>query len=434
MFRSSLRLIATVSLSASLTALGACGELSGPLAQDATDPGTDDTETAVVPSSSGGSGSTTTEEALPTEVSSVLNLPGTPFNYARVALPAHFNTDFVRAQDNTPASNALTDNGATLGRVLFYDTNLSSNRSVACASCHKQSDGFSDTLALSKGFAGSLTGRNSMPISNARYYRSGRFFWDERAQTLEAQVLLPIQNPVEMGLTLAELLERVKAQSYYPYLFSRAFGTPEITTDRISRALAQFVRSIVSYRSKFDAGVAATGNIGANFANYTASENRGKQLFLGQAGCARCHLVGPPPGPPPAAPQNQAVFFINQATNNGLTAGLTTDNGIGDLTGDARDNGRFKSPELRNVARTAPYMHDGSLATLRDVVEHYNTKVQPHPNLDARLRVAGPGSEPRRLNLNAADVNALVDFLGTLTDDALATDAKFANPFKASSL
>lgn len=431
MFRNSLQLIATVSLSASLTALTACGELSGSMAEATADPAAEDTGSAASPAVADSGGTSTAEEALPTEVAAVLNLPSTPFNYSRIALPAHFNTDFVRAQDNTPATNPITDAGATLGRVLFYDTNLSKTSNVACASCHKQADGFSDTAALSKGFAGAETARNSMPISNARYYRSGRFFWDERAATLEAQVLLPIQSPVEMGLTLTELVERVKAQAYYPYLFNRAFGSTEITTDRISRALAQFVRSIVSYRSKFDAGVAATGNIGANFANYTASENRGKQLFLGQAGCARCHLVGPPPGPPPAAPANQAVFFINQATNNGLTAEFTTDNGIGDITGNPRDNGRFKSPELRNVARTAPYMHDGSLATLRDVVNHYNTNVQPHPNLDPRLTVAGPGSAPRRLGLNDADVTALVDFLGTLTDDALATDAKFASPFKA---
>ncbi len=372
---------------------------------------------------------TTTPNPLPPAVTSVLNLPDGPYAYDNLALPAHFRTPFVLAQDNTPADNPVTKDGATLGRVLFYDKNLSANRTVACASCHPQSHGFSDTLKFSPGFAGAPTTRNSMPLSNARYYRSGKFFWDERAATLEAQVLLPIQSSVEMGLTLDEIVPRVAAEGYYPELFTRAFGTPEVTTDRVSKALAQFVRSIVSYRSRYDQGVAATGAIGATFANFTAEENRGKALFLGPAGCAVCHLVNPPPAGPPTTLNNQAAFFINIATNNGLTAGLTTDNGVGDITGLARDNGRFKAPELRNVALTAPYMHDGSIATLAEVIEHYNTGVLAHPNLDPRLRVPGT-TTPRKLNLTPADSAALVAFLGTLTDEPLAADPAYANPFR----
>jgi cytochrome c peroxidase len=368
---------------------------------------------------------------LPVAVTSVLNLPDTPYAYDSPALPAHFRTPLVMAQDNTPANNPITKDGATLGRVLFYDKNLSANRSVACASCHDQSHGFSDTVKFSPGFAGAPTARNSMPLSNARYYRSGKFFWDERAATLEAQVLLPIQSTVEMGLTLAEIVPRVAAQAYYPELFTRAFGTAEVTTDRVSKALAQFVRSIVSYRSRYDEGVAATGAIGASFANFTDQENRGKALFLGPAGCAGCHLVNPPPaGPPSMTLGNQAAFFINIATNNGLTAGLTTDNGVGDVTGLAMDQGRFKAPELRNVALTAPYMHDGSIATLAEVIEHYNTGVLAHPNLDPRLRVPGTMT-PRKLNLTPADSAALVAFLGTLTDQPLTQDPAFSNPFRS---
>lgn len=378
--------------------------------------------------------STQPTQPLPPEVSSVLNLSDAPYDYANIALPAHFRTPFVQAQDNTPASNPITNDGATLGRVLFYDKNLSANRTVACASCHGQDHGFSDTRKLSPGFAGELTARNSMPLSNARFYRNGKFFWDERAATLEDQVLLPIQSTVEMGLTLPELVSRVAAQSYYPALFTRAFGSAEVTTDRISKALSQFVRSIVSYRSRFDQGVAATGAVGTNFANFTDQENRGKALFLGPAGCAGCHLVNPPPAPPPSPPpstlNNQAVFFVNIATNNGLTATFTTDNGVGDVTGITADKGRFKSPELRNVALTAPYMHDGSIATLAEVVEHYNSGVLAHPNLDPRLRIPGTAT-PRKLNLSAADSAALVAFLGTLTDESLISDPAYANPFRA---
>jgi cytochrome c peroxidase len=366
----------------------------------------------------------------PTEVTATLGLPQTPNNYARITLPAHFNTNFVRGMDNTPTDNPITDQGATLGRVLFYDTKLSANSTVACASCHVQSKGFSDNDTFSRGFAGGLTGRNSMPIANARYYRNGNFFWDERAPTLEDQVLMPIQNSVEMGLTLEELVQRVTAQPYYAELFNRAFGSTQVTSDRISRAMAQFVRSILAYRSRFDQGLAAAGDVQATFANFTAQENRGKELFMGPAGCATCHLDNPPPPPgqPPPPRGNQAVFFVNRATNNGLSAGADIDNGIGDLTGAAADQGRFKSPALHNVALTAPYMHDGRFATLTEVVEHYNSNVQPHPNLDNRLKVPGTNT-PRRLNLSQPDVAALVAFMGTLTDDELNKDARYADPF-----
>ncbi len=405
----------------SIASLPACGLDVQPGGQDEVPPST--TQTQPQPQT----------QPLPPEVSSVLNLPDTSYGYANIDLPAHFRTPFVQAQDNTPAANPISNDGATLGRVLFYDKNLSANRTVACASCHGQDHGFSDTRQLSPGFGGELTARNSMPLSNARFYRSGKFFWDERAATLEAQVLLPIQSTVEMGLTLPELVDRVAAQSYYPALFTRAFGSAEVTTDRISKALAQFVRSIVSYRSRFDQGVAATGSIGPSFANFTAEENRGKALFLGPAGCAACHLINPPgappPNPPPTTLNNQAVFFINVATNNGLTAGFTTDNGVGDITKNTADFGRFKSPELRNVALTAPYMHDGSIDTLAKVVEHYNSGVLAHPNLDPRLRVPGTMT-PRKLNLTPADSAALVAFLGTLTDESLISDPAYANPFR----
>lgn len=370
----------------------------------------------------------------PPEVTAALALPAAPYAYADadVALPAYLRSDFVKAQDNTPADNPITDAGAALGRVLFYDTALSLSGTVSCASCHSQAHAFSDTTATSLGFAGERTARNAMPIVDARFYRDGRFFWDERAATLEAQVLQPIQNPVEMGLTLPQLVERVGAKAYYPFLFTQAFGDATVTSDRIARALAQFSRAIVSYRARFDEGLAATGNVQAGFPNFTAEENRGKQLFLGPAGCAACHLdEGRPPG---GARQNQAVFYIAAPVNNGLTAGGPSDDaGVGAITGRRQDMGRFKAPSLRNVALTAPYMHDGSLATLADVIDHYDKGVLAHPNLDPRLqeptRPAGT-VVPRRLNLTAADRAALAAFLGTLTDQALLTDPKFADPFR----
>ncbi|BAO74495.1 cytochrome-c peroxidase [Winogradskyella sp. PG-2] len=176
-----------------------------------------------------------------------LNLPETYFNYANIELPEHYTTNgFPSAfqfrapieYDNTPIDNPVTDAGATLGRVLFYDKKLSANSTISCASCHKSEHGFSDLDTLSEGFEGGLIRRHSMSIVNARFYADGRFFWDERAQTLEEQVLMPFQDDVEMGLTLQELIQIANEQSYYPILFKDAFGDSSITSDRISRALA----------------------------------------------------------------------------------------------------------------------------------------------------------------------------------------------------
>ena len=340
----------------------------------------------------------------PDPVTAALDLPSTPFDYDD-ELPAHFQTAAVRARDNTPTDNPITSDGATLGRVLFYDVTLSASDTVACATCHQQDHAFTDARRFSEGFDGDQTDRNSMSTIDARFYLDGRFFWDERAATLEDQVLMPIQSSVEMGLTLDELVTKVAAQPYYPYLFERAFGDAEVTSDRIARALAQFVRAQVSYRSPYDQALAQVGDVGRPFPSFTVEEERGKQLFLGAGGCGGCHLdPGPAAGPGPRP--NQAIFMLDFATNNGLDGTTNVaDNGVGDITGDPVDDGRFKSPSLRNVALTGPYMHDGRLETLDDVIDFYDLEVQPHPNLDPRLRVppTGPGTPPggpRQLGLS----------------------------------
>jgi cytochrome c peroxidase len=367
---------------------------------------------------------------MPPEASP-LDLPETPYDYANPMLPPTLTNPNAQAHDNTPPNNPVTNDGATLGRVLFYDKTLSANDTVACASCHQQQHAFTDPGQFSEGFAGGFTGRNSMSLMNARFYRNGHFFWDERAVTLEDQVLMPIQNEVEMGLTLTTLLERVKSKEYYPALFEKAFGDSEITTERISLALAQFVRSIVSYQSRYDEGLALAGNPGAQFPNFTVQENQGKALFLGPAGCGRCHLDPGPPPPPPGPPPNQAIFYIDLAVNNGVDQGQPTDDpGVGGITKNPEDNGKFKSPSLRNAAMTAPYMHDGRFKTLDEVVEHYNSGVKMHPNLDPRLlepNVMPP--QPRKLNLTPEQKAALVAFLGTLTDDEVMKDPKYSDPF-----
>lgn len=303
---------------------------------------------------------------------------------------------FGRALDNTPVSNPVTDAGATLGRVLFYDLQLSANDRISCSSCHVQAFGFADTARLSRGFAGGLTKRHSMALANARFYANGRFFWDERAGTLEAQVLMPVQDKVEMGMTLPALETKLAATAYYAPLFQAAFGTPEVTSDRVSRALAQFVRSLVSSDARFDRGPDVAMN---------AQEREGLRLFNGQAGCSRCH-VGP-------------ALASDGTHNTGLDA-TSADSGAG--------RGRFKVPSLRNVAIRAPYMHDGRFTTLAQVVEHYNGGVKDNPALDQRLRGRG-GASPRPLGLSSTQKEALVAYMHTLTDTTFLNAPQFADPF-----
>lgn len=352
-------------------------------------------------------------------VAAVLNLPSTPFNYANPTMPAYLNAPPIQGQINTPVNNPITDNGATLGRVLFYDKNLSINNTIACASCHKQANAFSDAAVKSLGFNGGLTGRNSMPLTDAKYYPNGRFFWDQRAATLEDQVLMPIQDMVEMGMTLPQLETKLKGLAYYLPLFQKAFGDATITSDRISKALAQFVRSIVSFQSKYDAGrstfpAAPAPPPNAVFPNFTAQENRGKEIFLSpQNACAACH--------------GSETFTAPQEKNNGLDM-TTTDRGFGAVVNNTALDATFKVGSLRNVELTAPFMHDGRFATLEQVVEHYSTGVKNHPNLSPQLRL--PNGQPRLLNLSVQDKAALVAFLKTLTDVSVTTDVKFSNPFK----
>ena len=359
---------------------------------------------------------------------SILNLPNEPYDYMNLNLPSHFINNVpgqplptsVNGIDNTPDDNPITNDGATLGRVLFYDKKLSANGTISCASCHKQDKGFSDDEVLSIGFDGGTTGRHSMTLINSRYYQRGRFFWDERATTLEEQVLMPFQDPVEMGMTIEQVVSTVQEQEYYPELFEKAFGSTEITSDKISKALAQFVRSIVSYSSKYDQGRASSTSPGANFVNFTAEENLGKNLFFqtipnGGGACFGCHtteaFVSANPGP----------------QNNGLDLVSTTDLGAGAVYTNPIFEGRFKTSTLRNIELTAPYMHDGRFATLEEVVEHYNSGIQAHPTLSPAL--TDDNGNPVRLNFTEAEKAALVAFLKTLTDNTVSDEVKWSNPF-----
>ena len=294
--------------------------------------------------------------------------------------------------------------------MLFYDTRLSANNTVACASCHHQKNAFANPDRYSKGYEGKLTDRHAPSLVNLRYYQRGRFFWDERARRLEDQVLMPIQSKVEMGHDLSKILEILGKDDAYPALFEKAFGDNKITKDRLAKAVAQFLRSLVSYQSKYDKGLAKVDSVRDEFPNFTAQENRGRALFAQR--CATCHLNG----------GQSAHFFMDRPLNNGLDADiLKSDGGVGDLTLNPRQMGLFKSPSLRNVEFTGPYMHDGRLATLEAVIDHYSKGVKNHPNLDGRAR---------RGQIDANQRAALVAFLKTLSDTQFITDPKFSDPFQ----
>ncbi len=307
-------------------------------------------------------------------------LPATAFNY-NISYPAFLQLAMAQ-NDNTPATNPITNDGATLGRVLFYDKHLSQNNTISCGSCHKAEASFNDNVAFSKGFAGGLTTRSSMALLNVRFYKSGKMFWDERSLNLEDQVLQPIQNHVEMGLTISELVSKVSALNYYPSLFQKAFGNTAIDSQKIARALAQFVRSIVPFQSKYDL-------VKQGLAVFTPAEQQGENLFLnaGAPGtCASCHK-------PP--------LFVNSDPRPGFGLLDPNDRGI-------NNSGNFKVGTLRNIAVNPPYFHNGSVPTLQAML---TSNIPAH-------RVA------------PQDVQNLLAFMETLTDNPICTEPRFSDPFK----
>lgn len=335
--------------------------------------------------------------------------PNIPIDPIEVSDTIRFGLTQSMGVPNTQGQT-VTNHGATLGRVLFYDPQLSINNSVACASCHHQSMGFADNNAGSTGFGGKKTPRNSMSITNVGF--NNNLFWDSRVQGVKNLVMQPIQNHIEMGMESPSVLqEKLASIEYYPALFEKAFGDSYISTDRIADAMTQFMCSMVSCNSKFDEAQEA------DFSTFSPLERMGKDLFMGKAKCGQCHS-----GANFSAPDG---FFggyggptIKGTANIGLDVNYA-DNGMGE--------GKFKIPTLRNIALTAPYMHDGRFNTLEQVVEHYNKGIKNHNKLDEKLREDGL---PQNLDLSSVEKQALVAFLHTLTDKYVTQDPKFSNPFK----
>lgn len=324
--------------------------------------------------------------------------------------PAYFgNRTFM------PADNPITVEGAELGRRLFYDPILSANDRIACATCHRQEYAFTDRKRFSAGVDGTLTRRNAMSLANLLWVRN--FFWDGRANGLELQAAVPMQDAHEMGQALALSAKKLQATAIYPPMFAKAFGTTNITGELITKAIAQFERTLISCNSRYDKYLQGAYHP-------TASELNGMNLFFTNpdaarkirgAACEHCH----------GGPKTFNELFHN----NGLDS-IPADAGRQDITLQPTDKGRFRVATLRNIALTAPYMHDGRFNTLEEVVDHYNEHIQQSDNLSIFLQQHSNTENGIQLGLTAGEKKDLVAFLHVLTDSSFITDKRFSNPFK----
>ncbi|MEQ1744762.1 MAG: cytochrome c peroxidase [Saprospiraceae bacterium] len=340
-----------------------------------------------------------------------------------VVKPEHF------PQVPIPPDNPMTVDGVQLGRRLFYDPILSGDSTQSCSSCHLPQGSFTDKLAVSVGIDGIAGRRSAMSLLNIAYATNG-LFWDGRSPSLEDQALRPVEDPIEMHNTWANVIAKLKTHPTYPALFRKAFGiqnTTEISKELAARAIAQFERILISSgTSKFDLYLQGDRDL------FDDDELDGKLMYFEEGGpvglpdvqCFHCH--------------GGLTLTGNQYFNNGLNEAATLDDfpdkGRGGFNNKANDNGKFRSPTLRNIALTAPYMHDGRFNTLEEVINHYSSHGKNSPNKDPLILQVGypiPGTSPLQYTeLSAAHKNALVKFLHTLTDTTFVNNPDIQNPFK----
>ena len=334
---------------------------------------------------------------------------------------------------NVPADNPQSAQKITLGRRLFYDRRLSVTSTIACANCHQQQYAFADPRPRSPGARSELTPRNAMSLTNVAY--NGRFTWaNDRLKTLEQQALVPLTgtHPVEMGMHEDEegILSRLRGDAQYAELFAAAFPGDAIDRTHIVRAISSFVRTLVSFDAPFDRSLAGDRTAVSDAAQ------RGFTLFRSsRLKCGRCHdgfNFRTTPGHRTSEDDDSVVYHNTGLYNLADGSYPASDRGLIDITGNAADMGRFKAPTLRNVAVTAPYMHDGSIATLEEVVDHYAA--------GGRTIAAGPDAGIGRnspyksehvsgFDLTPDERRDLVEFLKSLTDERFLTNPSFANPF-----
>ncbi|HEX5037129.1 MAG TPA: cytochrome c peroxidase [bacterium] len=319
-------------------------------------------------------------------------------------------------------ANPLTRAGVQLGRWLFYDPIISGDNTMSCSSCHVQALAFTDGKKFSPGIRGENVGKNTMELVNLAWSR--RLFWDGRAPTLEAQAVQPIQDLRELDQPMAGLIAELKSHPVYPKMFELAFGDPDVTEERIGRAIGQFVSSIVS----FEAGLDEIERVDIGLKKETEIDPHLRPLLLTKAPrdtmnalslCASCHR---------GIDRNGNAFGLYggyRMSSNGLDR--KPEPGYAAVTKDPRDFGHFKAPTLRNIALTAPYMHDGRFATLEEVVDHYDHGVQDFPGLGSQLREKD--GTVKRLKLSDETKKDVIRYLNLMTDRSLLTNEKYSNPF-----
>lgn len=337
-------------------------------------------------------------------------------------------------QMEIPTDNQMTTQGIKLGRFLFYDPILSRDSSISCSSCHQIEKAFTDGRSTSLGIEGRIGTRSAMSLINVGYFwnqsRQHNFMWDGKFATLEQQAIAPIEHPLEMDFTWAEIIVRLKRHPHYPKLFREAFGIQyksDITKELAAKAIAQFERTLNSANSRYDQ---TEGPAKIPFEYLSEQELRGLQLFLGDtdgsaptkdAECAHCHTFT----------GDKALFASNGFSNNGLDSAKTPndfkDNGYGDIVGDKTENGKFREVSLRNIGLTAPYMHDGRFATLEDVLDHYATGGHDSESLSNIL-----ASSPTIKTLTSTEKSDIIAFLHTLTDSSYFDKSEWKNPFDQS--
>lgn len=305
-----------------------------------------------------------------------------------------------------PSDNPQTVEGVALGKKLFFDTILSSNGTQACASCHSPQNAFTDNTPTSDGIDGVFGTRNSMPLFNLAWNYSERFNWDGKALSIERQAEEPVENPIELHSNWNNVVDRLQSHPDYPELFRLAFKTSTITKELTTKAIAQFERTLISANSKFD-------RYSLNQTTLTPQELNGLDIFLREdkGDCFHCH------GNP-----NNPLWTDNDFHNNGLDATFT-DLGLGGVTGDPNDNGKFRSPSLRNLAYTAPYMHDGRFTTLDEVINHYSEGLQNSSTIDPLMKQIDQGG----VLLTPQEKADLKAFLLSLSDPSFINNPAFQN-------
>ena len=303
-----------------------------------------------------------------------------------------------------PDDNPMTEEGVLLGRMLFYDPILSADSTLSCSGCHKQEYAFTDENRFSTGIDDIAGTRNSMPLFNRMWVQN--LFWDGRAEGLEAQALEPVENPIEMHETWPNAIDKLKRHEDYPTLFYKAFGDWELTKGQAAKAIAQFERTIISSDSRYDKIITPGSGLGL-----TQEETFGFEIFNTEKGdCFHCH--------------GGILFSDNEFHNNGLDA-EHDDAGLYNVTGDPLDIGLFKTPSLRNIALTAPYMHDGRFETLEEVVDFYSEGVQFSATIDPLMKNVNEGG----IQLTEEEKGYLISFLHLLTDTTFTKRAALSNPF-----